>query len=116
LGVILTYDGSLSAPTNVGSYTVIGTVNDANYVGSATNTLVISPSLVSTNLVFQVVGGQLQLSWPVDHRGWTLETNAVGLAATNAWFPYPGSASLTNLDVPMVTNRTNVFFRLTYQP
>jgi len=30
---------------NVGSYTVIGTINDANYQGSATNTLVISNAI-----------------------------------------------------------------------
>ena len=35
------YNGSINAPTDVGSYTVIGTVNDANYQGSATNTFVI---------------------------------------------------------------------------
>ena len=42
LTVNLTYNGSASAPTNAGSYTVIGTINDPNYAGSATNTLVIS--------------------------------------------------------------------------
>ena len=41
LTVNLTYNGSSSAPTNSGSYTVIGTISDANYQGSATNTLVI---------------------------------------------------------------------------
>jgi hypothetical protein len=41
LAVIVTYDDSLSAPTNVGSYTVVGRINDTNYQGSATNTLVI---------------------------------------------------------------------------
>ena len=42
LAVNFTYNGSADAPTNAGSYTVIGTVNDANYQGSATNTLVVS--------------------------------------------------------------------------
>ena len=39
--VTLTYNGLAAAPTNAGSYTVIGTVSDANYQGSATNLLVI---------------------------------------------------------------------------
>jgi len=30
LAVVLTYNGSANAPTNAGSYTVIGTINDAN--------------------------------------------------------------------------------------
>jgi hypothetical protein len=42
LNVILTYDGSLTAPTNAGSYEVIGTIDDPNYAGSATGTLVIA--------------------------------------------------------------------------
>ena len=41
LAVNLTYNGSANAPTNVGSYLVVGTINDPNYQGSATNTLVI---------------------------------------------------------------------------
>ena len=62
---------------------------------------------------FSIGTGGLQLSWPSDHLGWHLETNAVGLAATNAWFPYPGSDSVTNLTLPMNTSG-NVFFRLKY--
>jgi hypothetical protein len=41
LSVDLTYNGSTNAPANAGSYTVIGTVSNTNYVGSAMNTLVI---------------------------------------------------------------------------
>ena len=36
-----TYNGSANASVNAGSYTVIGTVNDPNYQGSSTSTLVI---------------------------------------------------------------------------
>src|SRR5262249_10234898 len=41
LTVGLTYNGSSTPPAAVGSYTVVGTVNDTNYLGSATATLVI---------------------------------------------------------------------------
>ncbi|MEI7935271.1 MAG: immunoglobulin domain-containing protein [Verrucomicrobiota bacterium] len=41
LTVDLTYNGSVNVPTNAGNYTVIGTINDPNYQGSTTNTLVI---------------------------------------------------------------------------
>jgi hypothetical protein len=37
----LTYDGSNTAPTSAGIYTVIATISDANYEGSATTSLVI---------------------------------------------------------------------------
>jgi hypothetical protein len=46
LTVNITYSASPSTttpPTNVGSYTVVGTINDPNYQGSASGTLVISP-------------------------------------------------------------------------
>ena len=50
LTVTLTYDGSPNAPTNAGSYEVIGTVNELNYAGSATNTLVIAASNAPVSL------------------------------------------------------------------
>ena len=51
LPVDLTYNGSSNAPINVGSYTVVGIVNDLNYVGGATNILVISyPAAVAFSL------------------------------------------------------------------
>ena len=42
LTVMLTYDGSGTAPTDAGSYTVVGTIGDANYAGSASGTLSIA--------------------------------------------------------------------------
>jgi DNA-binding beta-propeller fold protein YncE len=44
LRVTFTYDGSVNAPINAGNYTVVGTVEDATYVGSSTNSLQIAPS------------------------------------------------------------------------
>jgi len=40
--VTFTYNGSAVAPAAAGSYSVIGTINDANYQGSASGTLVIA--------------------------------------------------------------------------
>ncbi len=42
LATAVTYDGSPTAPTSVGSYAVVATVNEANYTGSASGTLVIA--------------------------------------------------------------------------
>jgi len=67
-----------------------------------------------TNITFAVVGNTLKLSWPSDHLGWTLITNAVGLAATNVWFPYPGSAQFTNVTLTFDSAKTNVFYRMVY--
>jgi N-acetylneuraminic acid mutarotase len=49
LSVSVTYDGSPNAPINAGSYTVVVTVLDANYVGGATGTLVIGKATPTIN-------------------------------------------------------------------
>ena len=45
-GVTYTYNGS-TEPTNSASYTVVGTINDANYSGTGTATFVITPEPVT---------------------------------------------------------------------
>jgi len=42
LAVTFTYDGSAVPPVHVGTYAVVGTINDANYSGSASGTLTIT--------------------------------------------------------------------------
>jgi len=50
LAVTFTYDGSATPPANRGSYTVVATVTDANYRGTATDTLVIAPAVANVTL------------------------------------------------------------------
>jgi hypothetical protein len=50
LNVGVTYNASSLPPTNAGSYLVVATVNDPNYAGSATNTLVIGQAAASVTL------------------------------------------------------------------
>lgn len=50
LNVTFTYDGGASAPVNAGSYAVVATVNDPNYAGTASGTLVVSPATASVTL------------------------------------------------------------------
>ena len=42
LNVVITYDGLTNQPTNAGSFTAIGTINDSNYSGSVTNTFLVN--------------------------------------------------------------------------
>jgi len=49
LSVTFTYNGSATAPSAVGSYAVVGTINDPNYTGTATGTLIIAAPLVVTS-------------------------------------------------------------------
>ncbi len=111
-----TFDALAVGWRETGSQATAIDINTIAVNSSAIAALTNSASSNPTNLVFQVTGDQLQLSWPADHLGWTLQTNSVGLTATHAWFPYPGSASLTNVAVPIDSATTNVFFRLIYTP
>jgi pectin methylesterase-like acyl-CoA thioesterase len=59
LNVNVTYNGSPTPPTALGSYNVVATIDDPTYQGSATGTLVISPVFASVTLgrLFQVYDG-----------------------------------------------------------
>ncbi|MEL6558706.1 MAG: MBG domain-containing protein [Bacteroidota bacterium] len=50
LTVEFTYDGGVTAPTNAGSYAVVGTINDANYEGSASGTLDVGKATATVTL------------------------------------------------------------------
>ncbi len=85
LAVTFTYNGSATVPTDAGSYTVVGTINDANYQGSATNTLVIAQASGSITL------GSLSQTYDSSAKAATATTVPSGLAVT---FTYNGSATV----------------------
>jgi hypothetical protein len=58
LSVEVTYEGSPTPPTALGSYAVVATVTDPNYTGSASGTLVIAQD-ISTHSIPLVVGWNL---------------------------------------------------------
>ena len=92
--------------------------------GLATNgtILVYSTSSINptpTNLTFTAGGGNLNISWPSDHTGWTLQTQtnsrSVGLKVpTNNWYDVAGSAATNAVTLPISTANPTVFFRLFY--
>jgi autotransporter-associated beta strand protein len=78
--------------------------------------VVSAPLLINTNppvLQVLVSPSALTLGWPTN-RGWLLQSNSIGLAATGSWFNYPsdGSVSATNVTLTVQPGKTNVFFRL----
>ena len=46
----VSYNGSSSAPTNAGTYTVVATITDSNYQGSVTNTLTVAKATATITL------------------------------------------------------------------
>src|SRR6202140_5048385 len=62
LAVTVTYNGSSIVPTNAGSYSVVATVNDPNYQGSANGTLTVNKAAATVtlgNLLQTYTGGAL---------------------------------------------------------
>jgi hypothetical protein len=114
LTVNLTYGGSANAPTNAGSYTVIGTITDANYQGSATNTLVIS-SASRPQMSLALTRTNLAVSWPYANTGYTLQS-CTNLTLGN-WLNVTSPAVLNvgsnwQVSLPPATNAGSMFYRL----
>ena len=84
LTVLLTYNGSGTAPTDAGSYTVVGTISDANYEGSSTGTLVISQATITitwsnpADIVYGTALSATQLNATANVPGSFLYTPAAG--------------------------------------
>jgi fibronectin-binding autotransporter adhesin len=73
-----------------------------------------------TNLIFTIAGGNVNLSWPGNYLGWSLQvqTNSLGtnwIIGTN-WITIPGSEGVTVMNFPIDTTVGAVFYRLHYQP
>ena len=69
--------------------------------------------LVPVKVAASLSGPDLALSWPVNYLGWILQTNSLGLAASNAWGDLPCSQTSNQWTV-RITNPLlpTQFFRL----
>jgi hypothetical protein len=84
---------------------------------SAPLTLTVPTPSTPTNLLYNVNGSTLTLSWPPSYLGWILQaqTNALNLGlqtASNAWFDVPGTAAVYTTNLQIITTNPAVFFRL----
>ncbi len=113
LAVTFTYNGSPNAPTNIGTYLVVGSIVDINYFGSATNNLVIvnGMSTTPTNITTHISGNQLTIAWPSNHIGWMLQSN-LNLSVANGWADVPGSDTNSQLVIIIDPTVPRVFYRL----
>ncbi len=84
-----------------------------NYFSAQHNFVLFNPS--PTNIVVSSSNNQTTFSWPADHTGWQLQSNSVGLQATNSWFPVSGSTLTNRITITPGTNQTSVFYRMIFQ-
>ena len=79
-----TYNGSATAPTNAGTYAVVATINDTNYQGTASGSLVIAKATATVTL------GSLSATYNGSAKSATATTSPTGLTVG---FTYDGSAT-----------------------
>lgn len=84
LNVTYTYDGSSTTPTNAGSYAVVATINEPNYTGTASGTLVIAKAAATLSL------GGLAQTFDGSAKTVSATTTPAGLTVA---FTYNGSAT-----------------------
>jgi pectin methylesterase-like acyl-CoA thioesterase len=84
LPVNVTYNGGTTPPAAIGTYTVVATVNDPNYQGSATGTLVVDRTPVAVTL------SNLVHTYDGTPKSATVTTNPAGPLVT---LTYNGSAA-----------------------
>ena len=81
---------------------------------SGTLAIVSSVALNPTNLTANFLPDTLQLSWPDDHIGWRIETNAVDITDPNSWFTLNGSSTTNQVFLPINPASSQVFFRIVF--
>jgi autotransporter-associated beta strand protein len=110
---VTAFAGVTLATTDATGYTYTW-INNVAANGSVSVLTVTAPINANPPVVqVSVSGNTLSLGWPTN-QGWILQTNSVSLTQSNQWFAYPGSASVTNVNLPIIPGKTNVFFRMVH--
>ncbi len=86
--------------------------NPANGVVTVIQAVALNP----TNITFSVSGGKLNLSWPANHLGWSLQmqTNSLNTGIGTNWVTVPNSQNVDSTNIPIGTANGDVFYRLAY--
>jgi alpha-L-fucosidase 2 len=97
-------------------YFVVSAVNSG---GESSNSVPVSAqpvSLAPPLFNFAVNGSQIQLIWPQDHTGWSLQaqTNSSGNGISTNWVTIPASTLTNQMAFPIGLTNGSVFFRLVY--
>jgi fibronectin-binding autotransporter adhesin len=81
--------------------------------------LKVIPSIPTfgTNLTLTVAAGNLTITWPESHLGWSLQaqTNSLSAGLGSNWFTVTGSETNTSMIIPINPANPTVFYRLFYQ-
>src|SRR5439155_12903004 len=101
-GVSITYDGSAAAPTNIGSYAVVASLNNANYTASnATGTLTINMGTATITL------SNLTQGYDGSPKPVTANTNPAGLSGVSITYNGSATAPTDNGNYAVVASFSN---------
>ena len=110
-GVLVVATNNVWSPNPAIQYVGLGadaaTGNFRNFTLTDLNYEVIPAALSVTGQP-----GSQVLSWPSIYLGWILQSNSVGLQASNAWVTVPGSTATTQIPLTVNQNQSAVFYRL----
>jgi hypothetical protein len=140
----ITYGGTLKVTTLAGTITASSTFkmfSASNYTGAFvalsptipggglmwnTNTLTTDGILRitstintnSTNITLIVTNNSVDLTWPLDHTGWLLQsqTNPPGAGLRTNWIDIIGSNNTNHFRIPIGATNGSVFFRMVLRP
>jgi hypothetical protein len=100
-----------STPANNFTYALTNTSGQIQFIVSTAG-----PSLTPVTLHYTNSGGQLHLSWPLDHTGWfiQIQTNSLNKGLGTNWTTVPASNGTNLFSLPVNPTNGSVFLRLSY--
>ncbi|HEX3626991.1 MAG TPA: glycosyl hydrolase family 28 protein [Verrucomicrobiae bacterium] len=110
------YSDAAVNPGTIYYYVVAATNSSGASADSAQASAIPLPSINPTNMIFQVAGNRLQISWAADHLGWQLQiqTNNLSSGLGTNWVTVPNSAGVTATNLLISVGNGSVFYRLVY--
>jgi fibronectin type 3 domain-containing protein len=105
-------DTSLTAGTTY--YYAVSATNSFGPSANSSFASAVPVSLTPVQLGFAISAGQIQMTWPQDHTGWTLQvqTNTPPAGLGTNWITVPTSQATNQIVFPVDSRQGSVFFRL----
>lgn len=108
------YSGAFTLLSLTPGQEVVWNTSSLAQNGTISVSSVTSKPVSGTNIVAVVTGGKIDISWPADYTGWTLQaqTNGLSVGLTNNWAEVPNSTTTNRVVLDIDKTKGAVFFRM----